>query len=225
MHNNSIIENYINIKKTIEAQAKEWYNPIPTLLAVSKHHQPENIIPLLEHGHRSFGENIIQEAIKKWSPLKDKYSNIKLHLIGHLQRNKVKEALQIFDVIETLDSEKLALEIKKHISPGNNQKLYIQVNIGKETQKYGINPEETSSFTNFCKNDLQLNITGLMCIPPKDCNPSPYFAYLKTLAKKANIKYLSQGMSNDFTHAIAVGTNEIRIGTAIFGERNKINAL
>lgn len=189
------------------------------MLVVSKYHQQDKIIPLLENGHRYFGENMVQEALSKWLELKKKYTDIKLHMIGHLQRKKVKDALKIFDVIETLDSQKLAIEIKKYLPTNTKHQFYIQVNIGKESQKYGIKPDEMIDFVDFCLMELQLNITGFMCIPPKDENPSPYFAYLKHLSQKTKINYLSQGMSSDFEEAIAIGTNEIRIGTAILGER------
>ena len=247
MDHNLIIENYINIKKNIERQAKEWNRPLPSLLAVSKYHSRDRVLPLLEYGHRSFGENIVQEAFDKWADLKHEYKDVKLHLIGHLQSNKVKDALQIFDVIETLDSEKLAVKIGKQLGyetldqvrdgevcsqehgrlgEGGTGKLasvtkefYVQVNIGQEEQKYGVDPSDVMEFVEFCRKEVGLNVTGLMAIPPQNENPSPYFAYLKHLAKKVSIEYISQGMSNDYQEAISVGSNEIRVGTAIFGSR------
>ena len=154
--------------------------------------------------------------------LKLQFPDIKLHFIGHLQSKKVKKALELFDVIETLDSEKLAMIIHKNLSLLDNKNIdfYAQVNIGEETQKHGINPRETKEFIAYCNNDLKLGIKGLMCIPPKDENPSLYFAYLKKIANECNINYLSQGMSNDFEEAIKISSNEIRIGNALFSEKN-----
>ena len=217
-YNNKIIENYHQVKNDICAAAKLWHRDIPKLLVVSKYHDIDKITSLILAGQCDFAENIIQETQKKWPELRLKYPQIKLHLIGHLQSKKVKDALELFDVIETLDSEKLALTIKKHLNPAKQMEFYIQINIGEEPQKYGIMPNQATGFINYCHNDLELNISGLMAIPPQGENPAPYFAYLKKIAQENNINYLSQGMSSDFKEAIAVGTNEVRVGSAIFKE-------
>jgi len=218
---NIIANNLENIKKEIAAHAKEWNSPIPTLVAVSKRQELDRLISALDSGHKVFGENQIQEAYDKWSQLKKDYKDITLHLIGHLQRNKVKQALELFEVIETIDSERLAKEIKKNWKPDSITKEFlIQINIGEEEQKYGIMPNDADSFIDFFRNELGLPLKGLMCIPPADENPSPYFAFMYKIAKRNNIDYLSQGMSSDYKQAIAVTSNEIRVGTAIFGIRN-----
>ena len=216
---NQIVKNYINIKQDINIHAKKWNCHPPKIIIASKYRSIAEILSLILAGHRDFAENTLQEAESKWPELKNKFPDIKLHFIGHLQSKKAKKALKLFDVIETIDNEKLAIIIAKNIVETAKINLYIQVNIGEEKQKYGILPQETNDFITYCRNDLKLNITGLMCMPPKNENPSPYFAYLKKLAAQSSINYLSQGMSNDFYQAIEVGTNEIRIGSAIFGPR------
>jgi len=216
---NQIIKNYINIKQDITIHAKKWNCQIPKIIIASKYRSKAEILSLILAGHRDFAENTLQEAETKWPELKKRFPGINLHFIGHLQSKKAKKALDLFNVIETLDSEKLAAIIAKNLTKTQDTDLYIQVNIGEEEQKYGILPQNTSNFIEYCKNDLKLNITGLMCMPPKNHNPSPYFAYLKELAKKSSISYLSQGMSSDFQKAIEVGTSEIRVGSAIFGPR------
>jgi pyridoxal phosphate enzyme (YggS family) len=198
------------------------------LVAVSKTQNEEAIIAAIEAGCAIFGENYLNEAQEKWSKLKILYPKTKLHLIGHLQSNKAKEALELFDVIETLDSEKLAIKIKNEIpklkSKSQNKfvspEIFIQVNIGEEESKSGINPDKAKEFINFAKNDCNLNITGLMTIPPQDEAPAPYFALLAKIAKENNLTNLSMGMSADYEDAIALGANYIRLGTAIFGNRN-----
>jgi len=191
-----------------------------TLVAVSKMHEAEEILPLLLAGHRVFGENRVQEAMRKFPALKEQFPDLKLHLIGGLQTNKVKEAVSFFDVIESVDrlelAEKLATEMKKQ---GRNLPCFIQVNTGEEPQKGGIVPRETNSLVKQCRN-LGLNIVGLMCIPPVDDEPSPHFAFLKKLAQEAEVKELSMGMSDDYDIAVQQGATFVRVGTALFGERD-----
>jgi len=218
---NIVANNLKHIKEEIEAQAKEWQSPTPKLVAVSKRQELERVIAALEAGYKIFGENLVQEAQRKWPELKTKYQDIKLHLIGHLQRNKVKDALSLFEVIETIDSERLANEIKKHWSPESVTKEFlIQINIGEEDQKSGILPKDAANFIKYFRDELKLPLKGLMCIPPANENPSPYFAFMHKIAKENNLNYISQGMSGDYLEAIQVGTNQLRIGTAIFGNRD-----
>ena len=191
-----------------------------TLVAVSKMHEAEEILPLLLSGQRVFGENRVQEAMRKFPALKERFPDLKLHLIGGLQTNKVKEAVSFFDVIESVDrielAEKLAAEMKKQ---GRNLPCFIQVNTGEEPQKSGIVPRETISLVKQCR-DLGLNIVGLMCIPPVDDEPSPHFAFLKKLAQEAKVKELSMGMSDDYDIAVQQGATFVRVGTALFGQRD-----
>ncbi|MBR1946197.1 MAG: YggS family pyridoxal phosphate-dependent enzyme [Alphaproteobacteria bacterium] len=191
-----------------------------TLIAVSKMHEAEEILPLLQAGHRVFGENRVQEAQRKFPALKEQFPDLKLHLIGPLQTNKVRAAVSLFDVIESVDrfelAEKLAVEMEKQskILP-----CFIQVNTGEEPQKSGITPRETISFVKQCR-DLGLNIVGLMCIPPADDEPAPHFAFLKKLAQEAGVKELSMGMSDDYDLAVQQGATFVRVGTALFGQRD-----
>ncbi len=167
-----------------------------------------------------FGENYIKEAQEKWLEIKKENQKINLHFIGNLQSNKAKDAVELFDFIHSLDSEKLALELKKEIKKQQkNPQIFIQVNISEEAQKGGILPKEVSNFVNFAKNDCGLNIVGLMCIPNPQEQASPYFALLNKIAQEHNLPNLSMGMTADFEEAIALNSNYIRIGTAIFGER------
>ncbi len=193
------------------------------LIAVSKTFSDSHILPILKSGHKFFGENKVQEAIKKWKPLKQKYPNVELHLIGPLQSNKVNQALDIFDCIQTLDREKIVKKIKdytlKETKLRKNYKFMIQVNIGNELKKSGIPREITESFVDWCRNDIGLNINGLMCIPPICEDPIEYFKLLSELAKKCNLQNLSMGMSSDFRQAIENGSNYIRVGSGIFGPR------
>ncbi len=181
----------------------------------------EKICDAIDVGCKIFGENYIKEAKEKWPEIKRKFPEIKLHFIGHLQSNKVAEALELFDCIQTLDSKKLALILRKEIEKAGakNPEIFIQINIGEEDQKSGIFPSEVSDFVKFSRDECGLNVTGLMCIPPAADLASPYFALLTKLAKKNNLENISMGMSSDFEEAIALGATHIRIGTAIFGER------
>ncbi len=192
------------------------------LIAVSKVVTEEKIKIAIESGCKVFGENYIKEAKEKWPKIKEQYPEVELHLIGHLQSNKAKDAVKLFDVIQTLDSKKLALEIKKEVQKQQrNPQIFIQVNIGEEEQKGGIMPSEVVDFAKFIREECQLNLVGLMCVPPAGELASPYFALLSKLAKENNIEKLSMGMSADFEEAIALGADYIRVGTAIFGERKK----
>jgi len=220
-----VVTNYEKVKKQVEEAHKKFYLPkrksLPEIIAVSKTHGPEKILPLLECSQRVFGENRVQEAKTKWPSLKKKYPDIELHLIGPLQTNKVREALELFNVIETLDREKLALELKKEKDKtGKCPPVFIQVNTGEEEQKAGISPDKADAFIKFCKDELGLPVIGLMCIPPIGEEPALHFALLKKIAKRNGIEKLSMGMSGDFETAAAMGATHLRIGSAIFGERN-----
>ncbi len=220
----TIAQNLQTIYKTIDNTAKQWHrsgNNI-NLVAVSKQQPPEKIQDALNEGHRLFGENRVQEAYKHWKEHKDHklYPDLKLHLIGALQTNKIKDALEIFDVIETLDREKLASKLGAAMK--NNNKLlpcFIQVNTGEEPQKSGITPQELPEFLEYCRNDCELNVIGLMCIPPIDDPAALHFALLRKLATQNALSQLSMGMSADYKDAIAHGATYVRIGTGIFGAR------
>lgn len=189
------------------------------LIAVSKVQPDDRVVAVLEQGHRVFGENKVQEAAGKWPGFKERFADVELHLIGPLQTNKARQAMELFDVIHTLDRLKLAKTIARLADEtGACPRLYIQVNTGAEPQKAGVLPEEADAFIKDCR-DLGLSIEGLMCIPPADEEPSLNFALLAKIAKRNGIKGLSMGMSNDFETAIAQGATHVRVGSAIFGER------
>jgi PLP dependent protein len=191
-----------------------------TLVAVSKTFDAEDIRPVLSAGQRVFGENRVQEAQGKWPALCEEFSDIELHLIGPLQSNKAKEAVALFDVIETVDREKIAAELAKEIERQDKRpRLYVQVNTGLEDQKAGIDPRETVAFVTRCRDVHGLAIEGLMAIPPFDENPGPHFALLEKLAREAGVERLSMGMSGDYETAIAFGATSVRVGSAIFGTR------
>jgi len=191
-----------------------------TLVAVSKTHPVDAITPILDQGQRVFGENKVQEAARKWSELRQRYGRIKLHLIGPLQSNKVRQAIQTFDVIETLDRPKLARAIAR-ISQQENKSVvcYIQVNLGRETQKAGIDPDKVDDFVTLCRGELGLSVAGLMSIPPVGEDPAPYFLQLKKMAARNGLEGLSMGMSSDYQTAIQCGATVVRVGTALFGAR------
>ena len=195
--------------------------PIPKLVAVSKQQDDYKILEALKMGQRVFGENRVQEAHQRWSQKTQTFKNLELRLIGPLQTNKVKQALELFDIIETIDREKLAKQISEN---SNNQiktkNFYIQINTGNEFQKSGIEPLEADNFIEFCIKDLKLPIIGLMCIPPLDEEPCMHFALLKKIADRNNLKELSMGMSSDYKEAIKFGATSVRIGSLIFGDRN-----
>ena len=191
------------------------------VIAVSKTFDLEKIKPLINHGHRHYGENKVQEAIEKWSDIKVEIKDIKLHMIGKLQSNKVKYAVKIFDYIHSLDSIKLAKKIhEEQIKVQKKLKIFIQINLENEKQKSGINPSELEELYNFSVKNLNLNIVGLMCIPPIELNPKDAFNIMKDLNKKIGFKDLSIGMSSDYLDAVDSGASFIRIGSKIFGKRN-----
>ena len=192
------------------------------LVAVSKTHGPERILPVLEAGHRLFGENRVQEAKAKWPELRAAYPDIELHLIGPLQTNKLRDALEIFDAIQTLDRLRLAEALKAALEKRAHERplqLFVEVNTGEEAQKAGVAPRETEDFVRQCRDAMRLPVVGLMCIPPANEPPAPHFALLRKLASTCGLKYLSMGMSADFETAIRFGATHVRVGTAIFGER------
>lgn len=191
-----------------------------TLVAVSKFHDANCVAQALVAGHKVFGENRVQEAQDKWPALKATYSDVTLHLIGPLQTNKVKQAVALFDVIETVDREKLARALAKEFSAtGRSLPVYIQVNTGEEAQKAGIFPGQADAFIKLCRDELNLNVQGLMCIPPFDEEPALHFALLSKVANRNGLSALSMGMSGDFETAIELGATSVRVGTAIFGSR------
>lgn len=192
----------------------------PDLIAVSKGHSIDVAREALAAGHKIFGENRVQEAASKWPDLKEKNYDIELHLIGPLQTNKVKTALDLFDVIQTLDRPKLARALKKEMAAaGKKVRLFVQVNTGEEQQKAGISPDELPAFLEECR-ALELEIEGLMCIPPLADEPAMHFAFLKKLGARHGLKKLSMGMSQDYEKAAALGATHVRVGTAIFGPRS-----
>jgi len=216
MHNS--VKNLIYIEELIKSKIN--HGRIPKIIAVSKTFPIENIMPLIEHGQLNYGENKVQEALDKWGNIKNNNNCIKLHLIGKLQTNKVKFALKIFDYIHSLDSEKLANKIaNEQQKQGKKPKIFIQVNIGKENQKSGINKENLINFYKFCKN-LNLDIIGTMCIPPNDKNIGNYFSQMNEINKQLNFKELSMGMSSDYLEAIKNNATYIRVGSSIFGSRD-----
>lgn len=216
------VEQLFEVKGKIAAAEREAKRPAGsvTLVAVSKTFDADAIRPVVEAGQRVFGENRVQEAQGKWPALRQEFSDIELHLIGPLQSNKAREAVELFDVIETVDREKIAAELAKEIlRQGRAPKLYVQVNTGSEPQKAGIEPREAVAFVKRCREVHGLAIEGLMCIPPAEENPGPHFALLERLARQAGVEKLSMGMSGDFEIAVSFGATSVRVGSAIFGSR------
>jgi pyridoxal phosphate enzyme (YggS family) len=217
----STIKNLIEIENEIKLSLNNLkINNLPKIIAVSKTFKIDNILPLIKYGHLHFGENKVQEAIDKWTDIKTNNPQIKLHMIGKLQTNKVKYAVQLFDYIHSVDSEKLAKKIineQKKIK--KKVKIFIQVNIGNEFQKSGIRKDELNQLVFYCKNN-NLNIIGLMCIPPADKEPAKYFKEIKLLNRKFNLAETSMGMSSDYLKAVENSSSYLRIGSSIFGERN-----
>jgi pyridoxal phosphate enzyme (YggS family) len=190
------------------------------IVAVSKTFPISHILPLINHGHHHFGENKVQEAQEKWTSLKNDFPNLKLHLLGKLQTNKVKFALPLFDYIHSLDSIKLAEKISLEQEKNNfKPKIFIQINLGKETQKSGIDEDQLKNFYEKCINELGLNIIGIMCLPPFDQDPKPFFKRMQNLSESLNLKEISMGMSNDYLEALKYKSTYIRIGSKIFGSR------
>ncbi len=216
------LKNLLKINDKVKANLTEDYekSKFPKIIAVSKTFKIDHIMPLVNHGHFDYGENKVQEAVEKWSVIKKVNKNIKLHLIGRLQTNKVKFALKLFDYIHSLDSKKLADKISHYQNEQNIQrKFFIQVNIGKEEQKSGVLENEIQDFYDYCKN-LNLNILGLMCIPPFDQDSTEYFIKMRELNNKIGLNDLSMGMSADYLNAIKHGSTFVRIGSDIFGQRS-----
>ena len=216
-----LVQNLINIKDKIKTYLVDLNKKNQTkIIAVSKTFKLEKILPLIEYGHVHFGENKVQEALDKWSEVKKNDLNIKLHMIGKLQTNKVKFAVKIFDYIHSVDSEKLAKKISEEQNKINKKiKVFIQVNIGNEDQKAGININEVPNFYEICRSKFNLNIIGLMCIPPMGMNINKYFNSMKNLNNSLGLKELSMGMSSDYIDAIDHGSTYVRIGSKIFGNR------
>ena len=219
MHNS--VQKYKDIISAIGKKIEELnFGLTPKVIAVSKTFKLEKILPLIEYGHLDYGENKVQEAMDKWSDIKFKNKNIKLHLIGKLQTNKVKHAIKLFDYIHSVDSIKLAKKISdEQIKQNKNVKLFIQVNIGNENQKSGVKIDEIDELIIFSKKS-NLNIIGLMCIPPASEEPDKYFKQMKSLSKKFNLLEISMGMSSDYLKAVENSSTYLRIGSSIFGARN-----
>lgn len=214
--------NLAAVKAAITKAEREWRRPegSVTLVAVSKGHDAASIRAAIEAGQRVFGENRVQEAAAKWPELKAQYPDIRLHLIGPLQTNKVRDAVALFDVIETVDRERLARALAAEFAAkGVARDCLIQVNTGAEEQKAGVLPKDADAFIRLCREELGLPIRGLMCIPPIDEEPSLHFALLAKIARRNGLETLSMGMSGDFEAGIALGATHVRIGTAIFGPR------
>ena len=215
------VKNLINLEKNIQSKINNLnytdYNP--KIIAVSKTFKIDHIYPLIEHGHKNFGENKVQEALEKWTEVKLKNNNIKLHMIGKLQSNKVKLAVRLFDYIHSLDNEKLAKKISEEQKKINkNIKLFIQINIGSEDQKSGVSLKDFYEFNNYCK-ELRLNVIGTMCIPPDDGNQKLYFSQMQKINSELNYNEVSMGMSNDYLSALEFKASFLRIGSKIFGPR------
>ena len=214
------INNLIEINKEINLNNLNLESKVK-IIAVSKTFSMINILPLIEYGHKDFGENKVQEALEKWLEIKNSKTSLNLHMIGRLQTNKVKQAVKIFDYIHSLDNIKLAEKIANEQKKINKDiKLLIQVNVGNEKQKNGIDTLNVKNFLEVCKNDLKLNVIGIMCIPPNDKKTNEYFSKMLKLKDELNLSDLSMGMSNDYLNAVNHGSTMIRVGSKIFGERN-----
>jgi len=215
------VKNLLNIDNDI----KDYLNKLninnnPKIIAVSKTFKIDKILPLIDYGHIDYGENKVQEAVEKWTEVKKKYPKLKLHMIGKLQTNKVKFAVQIFDYIHSVDSEKLAKKIADEQNKINKKiKIFLQVNIGDENQKSGINKNNVKQLVNYCK-EIGLDLIGLMCIPPADIDPVGYFEEMNKLNENLNFSDLSMGMSSDFLKAAKHHSTYLRIGSSIFGKRS-----
>ena len=218
MHNT--VKNLLDIQNNIQTHLNKLnVNNYPKIIAVSKTFNIDKILPLIDHGHIDFGENKVQEAVEKWTETKEKNSKIKLHMVGKLQTNKVKFAVKLFDYIHSVDSIKLAKKIaSEQLKIDKKIKIFLQVNIGNENQKSGINKNELNSLVSFCK-EVNLDLIGLMCIPPANIDPQIYFEEMKELNKSYNFKELSMGMSSDFLKAAENSATYLRIGSSIFGKR------
>ena len=219
MHNS--VEKLKHINEFVKSKEKDLnLKKRPNVIAVSKTFKIDKILPLIEANHEDFGENKVQEALDKWSKIKLQKPNIKLHLLGGLQTNKVKFAIKIFDFIHSVDSKKLAKKIADEQTKHNkNINIFIQVNLGNENQKSGVKKNELDSLFSYCK-EIGLNVIGLMCIPPVNFDPTPFFKELKDLNDSLNLSDLSMGMSSDYKEAIENSSTYLRIGSEIFGKRD-----
>ena len=215
------VKNLLEIENNIKDYLREKkINILPKVIAVSKTFKLDKILPLIDHGHLDFGENKVQEAFEKWSSVKAKNSKIKLHMIGKLQKNKVKFAVKIFDYIHSVDSERLAKKISDEQNKIDKKiKIFLQVNIGDENQKSGINKKDVSQLVSYCKG-IGLNLIGLMCIPPLNIDPEVYFEEMNKLNNALGFAELSMGMSSDFLKAVKHFSTHLRIGSSIFGQRS-----
>ena len=212
------VQKLIQIEKLVKSKDSDLKKI--TIIAISKTFKLEKIFPLIDYGHLDYGENKVQEALDKWSDIKSKKPDIKLHLVGKLQNNKVKFAVKIFDFIHSVDTKKLAKKISdEELKLKKKIKIFIQVNIGNENQKSGVNKEELEELFLYCKS-LNLDVIGLMCLPPANHDPDPFFRELNTLNKKLNLTELSMGMSSDYVKAIEHSSTYLRIGSEIFGQRS-----
>ena len=219
MHNT--VKNLLEIENNIKDYLKELkVTNHPKIIAVSKTFGIDKILPLIDHGHINFGENKVQEAVEKWSNVKEKNPAIKLHMIGKLQTNKVKFAVQIFDYIHSVDSEKLAKKIaNEQLKINRKIKIFLQINIGNEDQKSGLPKSEINKLVSYCK-EIDLDVIGLMCIPPANIDPELYFDEMKQLNQSYGFSELSMGMSSDFIKAVKYSSTYVRIGSSIFGQRS-----
>ena len=213
------MENVVKNFDLVKEEISNFKNA--NIVAVSKTFPISHILPLINHGHQHFGENKVQEAQEKWTSIKNDFPNLKLHLIGKLQTNKVKFALPLFDYIHSLDSNKLAEKIsleqkKKNFKP----KIFIQINLGKENQKSGIDEDDLENFYRKCITEYNLNIIGIMCLPPFNEDPIPFFSKMQNLSESLNLKEISMGMSNDYMDALRFKATFIRVGSKIFGNRS-----
>ena len=216
MQNLNLIKNKVN-----EIVGEKQLKSKPKIIVVSKKFSLDKIKLLLEDGHTHYGENQIQEAENKWSNTRNQYNNLQLHMIGKLQSNKAKKAVKLFDYIHSLDNEKLALKISQYEKELNKKtKLFIQINLGDESQKSGIFLKDAKNFSEYCVKDLSLTVIGLMCLPPINESSSNYFIMLREAGIKLNLPELSMGMSSDYEVATKFGSTYLRLGTAILGERN-----
>ena len=214
------VQKLIHIEELVKSKEADLNNPNPSkIIAVSKTFSLDKIMPLINHGHSHFGENKVQEALDKWTIIKEEKPDLKLHLVGKLQTNKVKFAIKLFDFIHSVDSKKLAKKISEEQSKQNKKvKIFLQVNVGNEEQKSGILKKDLDDLYHYC-NDLKLDIIGLMCIPPNNSDPNPFFQELNYMNKNLSLKELSMGMSSDYIKAVENNSTYLRIGSAIFGER------
>ena len=215
------VEKLLQIEKLVKSKKEELkLNTHHTIIAVTKTFKIDKILPLIDFGHKHFGENKVQEALEKWTEIKSKKREIKLHLVGKLQTNKVKYAIKIFDFIHSVDNKKLAKKIAdEEIKQNKKVKLFIQVNIGDESQKIGIKKNELMDLFLYCQS-LSLDIVGLMCLPPIKIDPNPFFQELRELNNDLQLKELSMGMSSDYVEAIKNSSTFLRIGSSIFGKRS-----